>query len=113
MSAKSSEPKVPVEVDPLAMLRDMRRKLRFLVIATVASYLVAGAIALFAWSVSDTLKTGVCNLREDLQQRIESSREFLEDHPHGAPQLGISAGAIREQIHNQERTRDALDNVRC
>jgi hypothetical protein len=102
------------DTDPLVMLRDMRQRLRVLVVATVLSYIVAGSIALFAWSLSATLHSGVCDLRGDLENRVENAREFLENHPKGAPQLGISRQEIVDHIREQDRTVHALnDGLGC
>ncbi|HET7455402.1 MAG TPA: hypothetical protein VFJ76_07775 [Solirubrobacterales bacterium] len=53
----------------------------------------------------------VCALVSDLESRTQSTRVFLEEHPHGTP--GIPASALRESLHNQERTIDALSVVSC
>jgi len=53
----------------------------------------------------------VCALTADLESRTEGTRLFLKDHPHGIP--GIPASSLRESLHNQERTIDALSVVSC
>ena len=54
---------------------------------------------------------GVCALVADLEVRTEGTRHFLEEYPRGTP--GIPASALRESLHNQERTLDALSVVSC
>jgi hypothetical protein len=53
----------------------------------------------------------VCALVADLESRTEGTRLFLGEHPHGIP--GIPASSLRESLHNQERTIDALSVVSC
>lgn len=53
----------------------------------------------------------ICALTADLEDRTESTRNFLEQHPHGI--YGIPASTLRESLHNQERTIDALSVVSC
>jgi hypothetical protein len=105
-----------LETDPIVMLRDMRKKLRNLLAATVAAYVVIGIVAFFAFSLGNTLREGTCNLRDDLEDRIHSSRVFLDKHPAGDPvygRFGLSRRTVVESIENQERTRDALSNISC
>lgn len=54
----------------------------------------------------------ICALVADLSERTEATRTFLAGHPHGIP--GLATGPqLRESLHNQERTLDALGVVSC
>lgn len=53
----------------------------------------------------------LCALREDIERRVEGSREFLRDHPEGI--AGISASAIRVSLEGQERTVMVLASLDC
>jgi hypothetical protein len=46
--------------------------------------------------------TGVCRLKDDLENRIAKSEAFLVAHPNGIP--GFSAAAIQSSINGQRRT---------
>lgn len=61
--------------------------------------------------VANNTNAALCTLRSDLEQRIDDSRQFLEDHPNGIP--GISAADIQQGITNQQRTIDALSTLEC
>jgi hypothetical protein len=54
---------------------------------------------------------GVCALIADLELRTDGTRLFLKEHPQGT--AGIPASTLRESLHNQERTIDALSVVSC
>jgi len=54
---------------------------------------------------------GVCALVADLETRTDGTRVFLHQHPNGIP--GIPVSTLRESLHNQERTIDALSVVSC
>ena len=54
---------------------------------------------------------GVCALVGDLETRTEGTRRFLREHPEGI--ADIPASTLRESLHNQERTIDALSVVHC
>ncbi len=56
-------------------------------------------------------ETALCILREDLEIRAQTSRQFLIDNPDGIP--GISAEALQNSIDNQERTITALALLEC
>jgi hypothetical protein len=58
-------------------------------------------------------QTALCGLRGDLEQRVDSSRNFLREHPGGLPDLGITAAAIREGVRNQSRTIGVLEVLDC
>lgn len=74
---------------------------------------VALAIYVFGGKSDEGAEThaAVCALVSDLESRTEGTRVFLEEHPHGTS--GIPASALRESLHNQERTLDALSVVSC
>jgi preprotein translocase subunit SecG len=55
--------------------------------------------------------TAFCALRTDVENRMASSQEFLEEHPNGIP--GISAEQIQQSIRAQRSTFRALDVVVC
>lgn len=92
--------------------------LRFAVAAFVLSlvlFLAVGGITIYVLSLKSNegaeTHAAVCALTADLEARTQSSRDFLHDHPNGIP--GIPATTIRESIHNQKRTIDALSVVSC
>lgn len=60
---------------------------------------------------ADQSTSALCALRRDLEKRVDSSRQFLREHPHGIP--GISAKTIRDGLSNQQRTIRALRGLSC
>lgn len=78
--------------------------------------LAVGGITVFvvAGKSSEGTETheAICALIGDLEERTDASKKFLAEHPEGIPGLA-SAAQIRESLHNQERTRDALNVVSC
>jgi hypothetical protein len=53
----------------------------------------------------------LCALRDDVERRVQSSQNFLAEHPNGIP--GIPARTLRDSINNQQRTIDALSILKC
>lgn len=54
----------------------------------------------------------VCALVADLEERTEGTKTFLTAHPQGIP--GLASGSqLRESLHNQQRTLDALSVITC
>lgn len=54
----------------------------------------------------------LCTFRQDLQDRVDSSKEFLATHPHGIP--GLATGKqIQDDINNRERTIQSLAGLSC
>lgn len=86
--------------------------LRLLPIGAVIS---VAAFGLASWSIvhkDDRLENALlalCALQDDLQRRVNDSREYLQKHPQGAPALGLSPADIRRSIDNQQRTIDSID----
>jgi hypothetical protein len=80
-------------------------------------FLTALGLGLGIYVVTDKSDEGsetheaICALTADLESRTEGTRVFLADHPRGIP--GIPASALRESLHNQERTIAALSVVSC
>lgn len=100
----------------------LRRTLRRLVFATVVLYLFLAGLVAFVWvdgmsqraeirNVALTTNTALCTLRHDLEKRIETSQQFLEENPNGIP--GFSAEVIEQSIANQQDTIEALEVLRC
>jgi uncharacterized protein HemX len=101
---------------------ELQAAMRRLTVATVMLYVMAVGIAVgggyFAQVQRDQLKrethrttTALCALRGDLERRVEDSRRFLEENPHGIP--GVTAASVRLSIQNQEKTIGTLSIVEC
>jgi hypothetical protein len=84
--------------------QEIKRALRWLIGLTVVLY-VALAVLTFQSTAS------LCALKGDLERRVESSQQFLIDHPNGIP--GISAKQIKDGIDNQKRTIRSLRFLLC
>jgi hypothetical protein len=88
-------------------LRQIRRHLLMLygLVALLCVVAVVGFLA------NQKATDALCALRTDLQTRVASSQQFLEDNPNGIP--GIPAKQIRDSIDGQRRTIRALDGLSC
>lgn len=53
----------------------------------------------------------ICTLKDDYRRRIDTSSQWLEQHPEGVP--GIEPSVIQNSISNQIATLRALDDVDC
>ena|SRR5881394_2486643 len=56
-------------------------------------------------------RAAICALREDIVQRLATSKAFLAEHPQGIP--GIPAATLQTSIDNENRTIAALSGVDC
>jgi hypothetical protein len=101
-----------------AILRAQQRTTR----ATVALYLALALFGGVAWTVrahdaarvneiANTNQRALCAFRADVERRVITSEEFLEENPNGIP--GISAAMIRQSLIAQRETVDALSVVEC
>jgi len=74
---------------------------------------IGGGVYLLVGKSNEGAETheAICALTADLETRTEGTRNFLTQHPRGIP--GIPASTLRESLHNQERTIDALSVVSC
>lgn len=75
---------------------------------------VAGGIYLSVTQSAEGKETheAICALVSDLEQRTDSTRNFLGTHPHGYPGLATRS-QVRESLQNQERTLEALSVISC
>lgn len=99
--------------DPTPVLASIRRSFRFLVAATVAVYLALGGVAFYTYSTSTANQKAVCNLRADLERRVEQSEDFVRDKPEVIKELGFTKVQVQKEIENQRRTLRALSVVSC
>lgn len=78
----------------------------------IAAGLVGGGYLLAAQTSDNTTTTlALCALKEDLQRRVKTGRDFLAAHPNGIP--GIPVKTIKDGITNQQRTIDSLRILKC
>lgn len=101
-----------------ALQRSLRR-LQWITVGLFALLIALGVLGYVdAQSKRDDLRqataattAALCALRHDLEVRVQSSRDFLAEHPDGIP--GISRAAIEKSIRDQTRTIDTLSNLVC
>lgn len=55
--------------------------------------------------------TAMCALRADLRERVQNSKQFLQDNPGGIP--GIPPSQVRDSINAQQRTIETLKVIDC
>lgn len=89
----------------------IRNTFASMVVATALLYVTLLGAGGFAYLKGESVNDSLCALRSDLQVRVDSSEEFLEEHPNGIQ--GISRADIQQGIDNQERTIEALDDLSC
>jgi hypothetical protein len=95
------------------LVREIRRTLRGLVVATVILFVALAGVAAYSYKVSDQNRQAVCNLRSDLQRRVATSEEFVVKHPEEIEKLGFTITQVQKEIANQNRTLMALSVVSC
>jgi hypothetical protein len=81
------------------------------VIAWAISFVALAVVILQVNALAARTTDSLCALRSDLERRVETSRQFLEENPHGIP--GITPAYLRTSIENQERTVEALSDLDC
>lgn len=92
---------------------------RVAVVAFIASLVLSlAALGVGAYVLTHKTQEGsetheaVCALVADLGERTEGTKNFLSAHPQGIP--GLASGTqLRESLHNQQRTLDALSVITC
>jgi hypothetical protein len=75
---------------------------------------LSGLVLWSVWSQAqqnDRTKGSLCELRHDLERRVEQTDSFLRAHPGGFG--GISAATLRVSEQGQRRTIRALSDLRC
>jgi hypothetical protein len=101
---------------------ELKRTLKWLVIATIILYLALVGVGFVGWvsashqrndlkKATENINSTLCILRGDLETRVAASRQFLLDHPQGIS--GISVAILQQSIDTQQRTIDALSGLEC
>lgn len=91
--------------------RDIKRTLRWLVVATIVVYIASGTVAIIAQHNAHNAHTALCALRADVERRAASTRVFLREHPEGIP--GIPVATLRASEETAMRTVRALSMLDC
>lgn len=89
----------------------LRRFFNKLLIAFALLGLTSAALGLYVSHVATENKKGLCALRDDAEDRIAQTKEFIAQHPDGIP--GISIAQLKRSTNNSVRTADALKGVDC
>lgn len=95
----------------LSTAEEIRRTLRWLVIATVVLYFAMLGVAFYVYSSGKSNTHALCAIRHDAQIRVAESQKFLDSHPNGF--LGISAAQIQQSITDSMQTVNALNGLNC
>jgi hypothetical protein len=95
------------------LVKEIRRTLNALVIATVVLFIALGAVGAYSYFVADQNRRAICNLKGDLEHRAQSSEDFVTKHPDAVKELGFTKAQVQKEITNQRRTLDALSAVTC
>lgn len=93
------------------IVSSIRKTLRFLVISTLLLYGGGAIFVVVTYNNSRTVNEALCNFTDDLERRVISSQDFLDDHPKGA--FGFTPAEIQVQITNQQRTINSLSSLDC
>lgn len=80
-------------------------------VAWLALVVLAGLGWLKIEAIANSTHDALCTQRTNLVQRIQGSREYLADHPHGAP--GISRATIEASIQRDQTAVDAFETLDC
>lgn len=93
------------------VIKQIKKLLRYIAIATVILYIVVIGVAFKTYSDSAEVHDSLCTFRADLQQRVETTEGYLEEHPEGI--AGVPAATLKTSISNQKQTILALNTLNC
>lgn len=99
--------------DPTPVMLSIRRSFRFLVATTVALAIVLGGVGFYSYTSTTAVREGVCNLRSDLEARVENSERIVRDTPEAIEKFGFTVSQVQKEISNQRQTLDALKHISC
>ena len=77
--------------------------------------LIVALCAVTFWSTTEARRThaALCVYKADLQRRAAAAAVYLQEHPEGAPQLGIEPAQLQADLANRVSAIRALDKLRC
>lgn len=87
-----------------------RFTVRALIILAVVGLTMAGTVGYVAWT-TDNNREALCAVRADAENRVEQTKQFLEENPNGIP--GISPEQLKRSTENSVRTAEAIQGVSC
>lgn len=83
-----------------------------LIISVVLNVATLVYLAKQAQTAGETHRAA-CTFRANLVQQVQDSEKYLEQHPNGAPSLGISAAQLRQSIGRQRAAANSLSDLHC
>lgn len=107
----TSEPVPIVAGKTLDAAKEIKRTLRWLVIATIVLYAVMVGLGLYVLKTSNDATKALCSVRLEAQKRVEEGSAFLREHPKGF--AGIAPGNLRRSLNDSQDTVNALSGLDC
>jgi uncharacterized protein involved in outer membrane biogenesis len=117
----------PMKVEPMTpgaalAVKEVKRALRWVEYATVILIILMMVLVIIGYADSTNQRdqirqtaaqshSALCSFLGDLKGRVETSEEFLQEHPNGIP--GLSVEAIRTSLRNQKMTVASLSDLKC
>lgn len=93
------------------VIDQIRRSLNWLIVATIVLYITISVVAVTSYTSTSRNTQALCTLRTDLEVRVQTSEQFLHEHPGGF--AGISKATIKTSLDGQRRTIKALKGLSC
>ena len=64
-------------------------------------------------AIADESRGALCDLRSDIEHRVENTQRFLDEHPGAFPIPSISRAELQRSLDGQLRTLSALSDLDC
>ena len=111
-----------IDTKVMALEAQFKRGFKTLIVATALLFalLLGLSITMFAFATSQRaaiserssqVQAALCAVRQDIQHSVDTTEQFLEDHPEGIP--GIPVEILRSQLRERKGTLEALSTLRC
>lgn len=92
---------------------EAKRLLKVMVVSNVMAIAAVIALAVYVFLQLQHTNTSLCSFRGDLEQRVDQTQKFLDDHPGPEPFPGITRATLQTGLTNQRRTIESLSDLNC
>jgi hypothetical protein len=82
-------------------------------VAILVTGLIAAKALVDVTGAVNRANRALCSQKASAQSRIDSSRDFLRDHPNGVPQVGLTKILILRGIHRDTQIVRGFSDIHC
>lgn len=94
-------------------MKDVQKWIRIQALVVLVMFIGVAALAAYTLYEASQNRAAFCKFRGDLEQRVDNTQTFLDEHPGPEPIPGIPRATLQRSLDGQRATVKSLSNLDC